>query len=432
MTSFFWCMTCFSQPNTITLSFAGDNNGQVVLLESVWVRNLTKNCDTTLYPPDLALVIGSITSVNGNPSGPGNEFHVSQNYPNPCKDHTEIDVSIPRCGAVELTVSNLMGHRVAFNSLRLDSGKHHFIFYPGDEGMYILSVRYENEFQSVRMMTTDSAPYKQCILQYMGNQESPVHKSEQAITSFEYVPGDQLLFVGYHTADESGILDSPVESKDYQFQFATNIPCPEMDSVYYDGKFYHTIQIFSQCWMVENLDAGTMIPGSQMQSDNGVIEKYCYANNINNCNEKGGLYIWDELMQYNTQNIQGICPEGWHVPDDEEWKILEGVADSQFGIGHSTWNNTFFRGTDVGKNLKSTSGWSSNGNGTDLYGFAAVAPGYWWQNGFFENTNFGIYWTSTLSNESLPLYRGLRMDMSSMARMTYDGVVAQSVRCLKN
>jgi uncharacterized protein (TIGR02145 family) len=82
-----------------------------------------------------------------------------------------------------------------------------------------------------------------------------------------------------------------------------------------------------------------MINVSQYQSNNSIIEKYCYDNNLDSCTKYGGLYQWNEIMQYTTQQgVQGICPTGWHLPTDEEWKVLEGAADSQYGIGdHEFW-----------------------------------------------------------------------------------------------
>ncbi len=51
------------------------------------------------------------------------------------------------------------------------------------------------------------------------------------------------------------------------------------------------------------------------------------------------LYQWEEMMQYTTQQgAQGICPPGWHLPTDEEWKVLEGAVDSQYGIGDPEWD----------------------------------------------------------------------------------------------
>ena len=52
-------------------------------------------------------------------------------------------------------------------------------------------------------------------------------------------------------------------------------PCPGLDSINYSGQWYHTVQIDSQCWFKENLNVGRMILGTQDQTDNGILEKYC-------------------------------------------------------------------------------------------------------------------------------------------------------------
>ena len=74
-------------------------------------------------------------------------------------------------------------------------------------------------------------------------------------------------------------------------------------------------------------------------------------------------------MLYNWPAAIIECPIGWHLPTDDEFKILEGTVDSQYPVGDPIWNNTGARGYDAGLNLKSTSGWYYNGNGADLYGF---------------------------------------------------------------
>src|ERR1035438_4575700 len=77
-------------------------------------------------------------------------------------------------------------------------------------------------------------------------------------------------------------------------------PCPETPTVTYAGKTYNTVHIGSQCWLKENLDVGTRINGSNDQKNNGIIEKYCYNDDTANCTKYGGLYQWDEVMQYAT------------------------------------------------------------------------------------------------------------------------------------
>ena len=96
-------------------------------------------------------------------------------------------------------------------------------------------------------------------------------------------------------------------------------------SVVYEGESYATKKIGSQCWFARDLNVGTFLNSSTYMSDNGIIEKYCYNNNTSNCNTRGGLYMWAELLNYSGggSNQQGICPDGWHVPTDAEWHTLE-------------------------------------------------------------------------------------------------------------
>lgn len=143
--------------------------------------------------------------------------------------------------------------------------------------------------------------------------------------NFNFNIGDELLFIGHYLGLESGILKIPVISDTIIFQFAYNIPCPEAPIVDYGDQIYNTVQIFNQCWLNENLNIGFRINNILDQEDNSVIEKYCYNNDFTKCDIYGGLYQWDEMMQYvEIQGVQGICPTDWHIPTDNEWKILEG------------------------------------------------------------------------------------------------------------
>jgi len=87
-----------------------------------------------------------------------------------------------------------------------------------------------------------------------------------------------------------------------------------------------------------------MIQGIQNQSNNGIIEKYCYNNDSNYCDIYGGLYQWHEAMAYETaSSTKGICPEGWHIPSQEEFEILA-----------TTVNNNANALKTVGQSLGST------------------------------------------------------------------------------
>lgn len=136
-----------------------------------------------------------------------------------------------------------------------------------------------------------------------------------------------------------------------------------------DGKQYNTVLIGTQCWMAQNLNTGTKISGQSNQLNNGVVEKYCYDNLDNNCDQFGGLYQWNEMMNYTTASSanpsgrQGICPAGWHIPSDAEWTQL----------------TDFLGGTNVaGGAMKETGtlNWASPNNGaTNASGFSALPAG---------------------------------------------------------
>jgi uncharacterized protein (TIGR02145 family) len=219
----------------------------------------------------------------------------------------------------------------------------------------------------------------------------------------------------------------------------TGEPCPGTPLVTYEGKTYHTILIGEQCWLKENLNVGSILQAGISQSNNGVIEKYCYNNEPINCDIYGGLYQWNEMMQYvTTPGSQGICPTGWHIPTDEEWKILEGNVDSQYDVGNTVWDVDGCRGYDAGMNLKSTVNWS-NSNGTDYYGFSALPSGLnhtGYPFHYFNTRSF--FWTSSESVNNYSYLRYIESNCINRTDRIYLNTITQSkncgipVRCLKN
>ena len=202
-----------------------------------------------------------------------------------------------------------------------------------------------------------------------------------------------------------------------------------------DGQSYATIQIGNQCWMAENLNIGTMLNGTTIQTDNGTIEKYCYNNTINNCDSYGGLYQWDEMMQYSTTpGVQGICPpnDGWHLPTNAEWCTLENEVD----IGTVSCTAIGWRGTDAGSNLKETGTihWHHpNIGATNSSGFTALGGGYRKSNGTFGNLTYSAYfWTSTVTSSNTWWYRALFHSYAQVNRYYDSNTLGYSVRCIQD
>ncbi len=111
-----------------------------------------------------------------------------------------------------------------------------------------------------------------------------------------------------------------------------------------DNQSYPTTLIGTQCWMAANLNYGAPIPSAAMQRDNCSTEKYCLNDNPANCSSLGGLYQWDEMMQFrNTPAIQGVCPPSWHIPIEAEWNTLFTFLNGS-GFAASPLKNTGFSG----------------------------------------------------------------------------------------
>lgn len=189
-------------------------------------------------------------------------------------------------------------------------------------------------------------------------------------------------------------------------------PCPGLETITYGGQVYNTVLIGNQCWLKENLnyEAGN---------------SWCYDNDPSNCDTYGRLYDWETALT--------VCPPGWHLPSDDEWKILEGTVDSQYPVGDPEWDDLGWRGLDAAKNLKSSSGWYNNGNGTDLYGFGALPGGSRHSGGTFDSLGrIGCWWSSSESSGTYVWYRNLDYDYGGSGRGSHYKTNGFSVRCLKD
>ncbi len=209
---------------------------------------------------------------------------------------------------------------------------------------------------------------------------------------------------------------------------------------YRDGKSYPTKLYGTQCWMIKNLNIGTKIDASgynNFQSDNTIIEKYCNNNLESNCDEYGGMYQWNELMDYSTtEGTQGICPDGWHVPTNLEWFTFENLIDPS--ITSSTY-------IGLQGNANTTAYLKEQGNTHWLYyqylmpatngtGFTALGGGWWYPSYAFYSTltKEANFWTSTQISSTQVYDRELKFNNNFMHRYNPHPNHALSVRCIKD
>jgi uncharacterized protein (TIGR02145 family) len=190
-----------------------------------------------------------------------------------------------------------------------------------------------------------------------------------------------------------------------------------------DDKTYGTVLIGTQCWLAQNLNYGTRINCNQTQSNNSVAEKYCHLDQETNCDIYGGLYQWNEMMQYTaTPGVQGICPAGWHLPTNTEMTTLM----------------NYLGGLEVaGGKLKETGTvhWlSPNTGATDEVDFTALPGSYRdYLGGFGPTGTRTSYWTSNPNGSTYAYDIALLNDTDdatlNSGAMKVNGF---SVRCVKN
>jgi uncharacterized protein (TIGR02145 family) len=252
-------------------------------------------------------------------------------------------------------------------------------------------------------------------------------------------PGTRYYYVAYATNEAGTSLGSTL-------YFETVASSTSVTDI--DGNVYQIVTIGDQTWMQENLRTTRYADGSTIPNVTGAstwgglsssAKAYCYYdNNSANANDYGALYTWAAAMNgassttASPSGIQGVCPSGWHMPSDEEWKELE----MYLGMSRSDADNTSFRGTTEGGKLKETgySRWQSPNTGaTNSSGFTAPGSGYRLDDGDFGYIHYvATFWTASQSSSSDAYNRTLHYDGSQVYRNGFAKHRGFSVRCVKN
>ncbi|MCL4102700.1 fibrobacter succinogenes major paralogous domain-containing protein [Fibrobacter sp. HC4] len=219
-----------------------------------------------------------------------------------------------------------------------------------------------------------------------------------------------------------------------------------------DGRTYKTVVIGRQTWMAENLNYAYKEPTSSLDSSS-----FCYLDDPEQCAKFGRLYLWSAAMDSaaifgeNGKDcgysktcsarypVRGICPEGWHLPDSTEmvelltFAALEIDSDGDF--------------TDAGVRLKACDSWASScidygggnercksGNGTDDFGFSALAGGYVNEGRYRYRGYNGYFWSSSEFSMDAAVSMGMLNDRSYafINHMSGNKDEGRSIRCIKD
>jgi uncharacterized protein (TIGR02145 family) len=193
---------------------------------------------------------------------------------------------------------------------------------------------------------------------------------------------------------------------------------------------YESVRIGNQEWMTRNLDVdrfrnGDLIPHIESKEEweeageNGQPAWCYYDNDPENGKKYGKLYNWHAV-----NDSRGLAPEGYHVPTDEEWSILE----------------EFLGGKDIAcHKMKSVKGWEyedgelQNGNGDNSSGLNGLPGGCRIFDGSFNDIRFSAFlWSAAEDDYYGAWYRNLYYDTGSVYRDSFNKSFGASVRCLRD
>ena len=232
-----------------------------------------------------------------------------------------------------------------------------------------------------------------------------------------------------------------------------------------DSKVYNIVKIGTQCWMAENLAYLPAVHDNSTFDSRGTSSLSAYgvygydgsdtatAKSQANYSTYGVLYNWWAAMQDSSScngtgssqpecstPVQGICPDGWHLPSHYEFTALEraictsGSCASDFPYDEST---TGYRGTNEGSKLaKDTTLWTAgtllSNDSIGTSGFSVLPGGLRGTSGTFFNESLIAYLWSSTENATNAWNRSWNFSTSTVLRGNFNKKSGFSVRCVRN
>jgi uncharacterized protein (TIGR02145 family) len=169
-----------------------------------------------------------------------------------------------------------------------------------------------------------------------------------------------------------------------------------------DKQTYKTVTVGGKKWMAENLNVKT---GTS----------WCYGDQESNCKKYGRLYAWSTAAKM-------ACPDGWHLPSQDEWTALTKAAGGTGPDGD---------GGEAAMKLKSKTDWKDAG-GTDQFGFSALPGGSRDGDGDFKKAGAeGYWWTVTQDAKGDAYNRGMYFNYKNVFNYISGKHNGYSVRCVE-
>ena len=407
------------------ISFAG--TGASTSVETVEVHNLTQDTYLTLSGSDILHLV-AIVGID--------EMTVSDNslniYPNPAKEDCYLEFRTKSSELVSIEIFDISGRSISSLQKEVLKGINRFSISNLKSGIYTVNLKFANYQKSKILISQNNILSVIPKIHYMENKSS-VFKSAKDIQSIDnlvemqYNDGDRLLLKGI-SGDYStikSIIPTATTTEAFEFSACTDI----------DDNNYSTVVIGSQVWMAEDLRTthypnGDPIPNITDNTDwenldnTNIDDAYCFQDNNSN-SEYGALYTYASAIADNWERDnnpgQGVCPDGWHLPDNDEWEILRDFLGGEYSAGGKMKETTTIHWDEPNAGADNSSGFTALPGGQRTDGGTFMQIGYmaWW-------------WMSTEANSSAAFCFCLEADYPDAGITNRMKSRGYSVRCIKD
>ena len=418
------------------ISFTG--TGASGIIDSVKVENLTSGETLSLNVDENLRLLGPL----GLPDVENEQSLKIKIYPNPMEGNSVIEISPPVEGDAIISVWDLTGKVLTHYQGHLDLSKQEFSLSGIKNGLHIINVQ-GNAYQfSEKLISTGKSAGTAIITRLSSSKQSVPEKKSKSdskglleTVNMAYNEGERLKFTAVSGNNATVITEIPTADNTLNFVFTE---CRDGDNNYYP-----VITINTRVWMAENLktttykDGITIIPVVQGITDWSILTTpaYSWYNNDEAANKDkyGAIYNWYVVATGN------LCPEGWNVPTDAEWTMLENYL---IASGYNYDGTT--SGNKLAKSLASVTGWNASSNSGSIgnadysekrnsSGFTTLPGGYRDEDGTFNDLGKdGGWWSATEAGISAAKDRWMYYSGSNVNRGEYSKKNGFSVRCLKD
>ena len=285
-------------------------------------------------------------------------------------------------------------------------------------------------------MSTEGTPTLDDVVYVVGTNVSGSFSFDSTLTNL--MPGSTYFVAAYAINSVDTAYGEELIINIEEEVVIDDFVCGDSTVVDIDNNLYNTVLIGNQCWLKENLKTTQYADGTPL-TEGGATSEASYYYPENGKDPYGLLYSWVAVMggsassESNPSGVQGICPDGWHVPSNAEWDELNNYVNSQNDYLCDGYNAKAFASQEV---------WYSNNNGScyidgdvttnNATGFSAIPVGFRYGGLYYNASSTVGYWSSTAADgDNIGVYL-LKDTVLNMYYNSNNLSYAYSVRCVKD